>query len=258
MLRFGEYLRELRKARGFSITALAHKIGVTLAYLADIEKRPGKRPPTPERVAAIAAVLGLSPDETAHLQTLATAERLPPEFRDKVDVRVELVPPIPAATKAATPQELLKWKSAATLPLLAEVPAGDPRSVHDEVLAEHPVPLSAARPGRYLLHVKGSSLAPTLLDGDIVLVDGASPATARSVVAARIADSTGAQSTIKQLYLWRDRIVLHALNPEYSDMIFLKTGEQDETGAELFDYEGQRVRLFIKGVVSAILWRALR
>jgi len=249
---FAAYLRQLRKARGVRLTELASRIGVTIAYLSDIERRPNKRPPTLARVREIAAVLRLSDDELARLLRLATQERLSPELRDKVTVKIDVDRgERPAGARISTSGEF------ALLPLLASVPAGNPRDVHDEVIEERPVPREAAREGRYLLRVDGRSMAPLLEDGDIVMVDAAVSPTNRGIVAARIASGQEDQSTIKQLFWRPDRVMLHPLNPEFDDTILLRTGEQDETGAELFDYDGRRVRLFLKGVVVAIVWREL-
>jgi len=241
-----------------TITELARRIGVTTAYLADIEKRPHKRPPTPRRVRDVVAVLELRPEEATELRQLATIERLPREFRGKVQVRVEIDRPAAAPPELVAEQAALMGGDAgATLPLLAEVPAGDARAVHDEVIEERAVPRSIARTGRYLLRVSGRSMAPILEHGDIVLVDGAVRAADGSIVAARIADGAEDRSTIKQLFSWPDRVLLHPLNLEFDDMILLRSGELDESGSELFDLGGRRVRLFLKGVVTAIVWREL-
>ena len=248
---FGTYLRELREARGVTVTELARRIGVTTAYLSDIERRAGKRPPRPERVERIAEVLNLSQEESARLLELATRERLPEEFRDRVSVKVEVQRP---ATMA---REVVEH-GVGFLPLLAEVPAGRARDVADEVLEERPVPAYLAREGRYLLRIDGQSMAPVLQNEDIVLVDGAGEAGHRSVVAARIAFEHEDRSTVKQLYVFHDRVVLHPLNPDYDDVILARTGEADEAGNELFEYERRRVRLFVKGVVLAIVWRELK
>ena len=257
-MRFATYLRRLRRARGMTVTELARRVGVTVAYLSDIEKRPSKRPPTPQRVRDICTALKLRPDEAARLQHMATEERLPAEFRGKVSVQVEVSRAGRTPPSVVSEAEAGSAPDVVSLPVLAEVPAGDPRDVHDEVIEERPVPRSVARAGRYLLRVTGDSMTPVLEDGDIVLVDSTASPRDRNVVAARIAGGTEDESTIKQLYFWSDRVLLHPLNFAYDDMILLRTGEPDETGTELFDYEGRRVRLFLKGVVVAVVWRELR
>jgi len=241
-----------------TITELAHRIGVTTAYLADIEKRPNKRPPTPQRVHMICEALDLDQDDSTMLKRLATEGRLPAEFRDQVTVKIEVErpPKVPRELMISeTEEEYLS--RAASLPLLAEVPAGDPQDVHDEVIEERPVPRSIARPGRYLLQVSGKSMQPLLGDGDIVLVDSVVQPVNKSIVAARIADDAEDQSTIKQLRFWPDRVILHPLNPDFDDIILIRTGDLDETGTEFFELDGRRVRLFLKGTVAAIVWRDL-
>lgn len=72
-MHFGATLRLLRTSRGWSLTGLASHIGVSPAYLSRVEHG-HDAPPTPDRLRAIAAVLGLSEDTLA-----ALAEGLRPE-----------------------------------------------------------------------------------------------------------------------------------------------------------------------------------
>lgn len=61
-LLFGEYIAGKRKARDISLRQMAENLGITPAYLSDIEK--GRRnPPDIETLIKIAKLLHLTPDE---------------------------------------------------------------------------------------------------------------------------------------------------------------------------------------------------
>lgn len=63
--RFGENVRRARQARGLTLEALAHEVGLAYTYLGQIER--GRRNPTLDVVERIAAALGV--DALALLET---------------------------------------------------------------------------------------------------------------------------------------------------------------------------------------------
>ncbi|MCF8482984.1 MAG: helix-turn-helix domain-containing protein [Rhodospirillum sp.] len=71
MTPFGARLRALRAARGLTLKAMAHQLGLSSAYLSALEHgRRGR--PTPGLVMEICGVLGLIWDEAEDLKRLAT------------------------------------------------------------------------------------------------------------------------------------------------------------------------------------------
>ncbi|WP_353065854.1 helix-turn-helix domain-containing protein [Arcanobacterium hippocoleae] len=70
---FGRFVNERRIAAGLTTKAFAEKVGITAPYLVDIEK--GRRAAPDKALDEIAAVLGLSFDEKAHMLDLAARTR---------------------------------------------------------------------------------------------------------------------------------------------------------------------------------------
>lgn len=80
---FGEFLCEIRLARGHSIRRLAELLQISPSYYHDMEK--GRRnPPDADRLAQLASILGLNADERSRLFDLAgeACGRLAPDLAD--------------------------------------------------------------------------------------------------------------------------------------------------------------------------------
>jgi len=78
---FGGTVRRLREARKISLRKFAQRIGTSPTYLSMIERNEFK-PPTEERVRAIAQALGQDPDEL-----LALADRVSSDLKDIIQRR---------------------------------------------------------------------------------------------------------------------------------------------------------------------------
>lgn len=81
---FGTWLRGEREARGMTMAALAHKVGITYTHISKIEV--GRAQPSREIVRLLARAL------PADLRTaLLCARLLPPEFRSLTDARLQTI-----------------------------------------------------------------------------------------------------------------------------------------------------------------------
>src|SRR5258708_1204480 len=83
MAELGELLKSKRLARKWSLRQLGEEIGVTPAYVADIES--SRRLPSTELRARISSVLGISPAELE-----AADDRLSPDLREWIEERPQL------------------------------------------------------------------------------------------------------------------------------------------------------------------------
>ncbi|MBC7247424.1 MAG: transcriptional repressor LexA [Actinobacteria bacterium] len=103
----------------------------------------------------------------------------------------------------------------AYLPLVGEVPAGPLRYASEEVEEWLPVPARWGGKGRFLLRVKGDSMAGDgICDGDLVVVDpGADVAEGEIVVA--LVDG---EATVKRLRRRGETVELHPSNPRYAPL----------------------------------------
>ncbi|MCI0639576.1 MAG: helix-turn-helix domain-containing protein [Gemmataceae bacterium] len=72
---FGDYLRQFRKEKGFTLRALADAVGVDFSYLSKIENgKPGYLPGA-DLIRSLADALGTDP-----LELLQLADKVPPEI----------------------------------------------------------------------------------------------------------------------------------------------------------------------------------
>jgi transcriptional regulator with XRE-family HTH domain len=76
---FGHYLRREREERDITLTELARRVDVSIAYLSRIE-RERENPPPDHLISALAGALRVPPDNL-----FAAARRLPPDLRARTD-----------------------------------------------------------------------------------------------------------------------------------------------------------------------------
>ena len=76
---FGKYIRREREGREMTLTELARRVEVSIAYLSRIE-RERENPPPDRLVSALAGALDLPPDNL-----FAAARRLPPDLRARTE-----------------------------------------------------------------------------------------------------------------------------------------------------------------------------
>jgi len=76
---FGRFIRRVREERAMTLTELARRVEVSIAYLSRIE-RERENPPPDRLMTALARALGLPVDDV-----FAAARRLPPDLRARTD-----------------------------------------------------------------------------------------------------------------------------------------------------------------------------
>lgn len=99
-----------------------------------------------------------------------------------------------------------------SLPLLGAVPAGAPREAIENADERFSLDRSVAAKADYVLRVKGDSMEPEILDGDLVLVKKAEAAESGEIVVAHVAD---AEATVKRLRRRGRSVFLEPANPKY-------------------------------------------
>ena len=110
---FGETIREMREAQGMGLRTAAERLGISPAYLSRVE-RGKERPPRPELVKRMAALLGGSSDLLFRL-----AESTDPDLAEYI----HLVPNVPEFLRTARE---LKLTSEDFEALIEEVRRGRP------------------------------------------------------------------------------------------------------------------------------------
>jgi phage repressor protein C with HTH and peptisase S24 domain len=100
-------------------------------------------------------------------------------------------------------------------------PAGRPDELFSDPPADtHKVARHLGKENRYVIRVKGDSMAPRIQDGDLILVDYIKePRPGNTVV------TTVNGGVLVKKYLLRDgRVVLKSTNPQYADIEVKETG----------------------------------
>ncbi|MDR2153501.1 MAG: transcriptional repressor LexA [Burkholderiaceae bacterium] len=125
------------------------------------------------------------------------------------------------------------------LPLIGRVAAGSPILAQEHVDQTYHVQASLFNPKPdYLLRVRGMSMQGAgIMDGDLLAVQATREARNGQIVVARLGDDV----TVKRFHRGKNRIELHAENPEYPTIV-VESGQP-------FAIEGRAVGL-IRGSMS--------
>lgn len=150
------------------------------------------------------------------------------EFRTEEDAVVNRI----ILNQNATPEtEGRKFDASCVIPILSEVKAGIPQEAieeidWDDVDAWEEIPLTLARTGAFFaLRIKGDSMSPRILEGDVVIVKQQPDAESGDIVIAKV---NGNNACCKKLIKNKNGITLQSLNPNYAPMYFDKQ-EMEET-----------------------------
>lgn len=125
---------------------------------------------------------------------------------------------VPMRRSEGEPYNKKKLK-AVRIPVLGRVQAGLPIEAHEEILDYEEIEPSMALNGDYFgLQVRGDSMMPRFVEGDVVIVRQQNDAECGDIVIALV---NGDEVTIKKLIKYDDKgIALVPLNPTYQPMRF--------------------------------------
>lgn len=109
---------------------------------------------------------------------------------------------------------------AVRIPLLGRVAAGMPISAVQNVIGQEEITAAMARQGEYFaLKIKGDSMTPYILDGDVVICRQQEDADTGDIVIALI---NGDDGVCKKLKKTESGIMLISNNPSYDPLLFSK------------------------------------
>ena len=195
----GERLRAARERKEMDQSTLAAKAGVVTRTLQRWEK--GEQVPDGIAITRIARVTNVQP---VWLLT-GEGDMFAPAGRP------ENVYPL-----AASPRKKMRL---AELPLVSSVPAGKVATMFHPDYVDHYVTVDDVKdPGAFALKVKGSSMAPRIEDGDIVVVSPQSEARSGDICVVRVND----EDTLKKVKFEGNYIHLIPLNPEFEPVTVKK------------------------------------
>lgn len=187
MLKLYENIKKYRKALGLTQTELAELVGYTDgSMITKIES--GKVDISRSKVYEFAKVL-----QTTPVVLMGLDEEIEKENKRPRGVRI---------------------------PVLGRVAAGIPIDAIEEIIDYEEISEEEAKQGEYFgLQIKGDSMYPRILDGDVVIVRKQTCANNGDVVIVLV---NGNEGTCKQFYKYDDHIELKPFNPMYQPMKFNK------------------------------------
>ena len=106
-----------------------------------------------------------------------------------------------------------------SVPVFGYIPAGIPMEAIEDILGYEDIPSNWAKGNKsfFALKIKGDSMYPNYLDGDIVIFEKAETAETGKDVAVMI---NGSDATFKRLERRMDGITIRPLNPSYPPRSF--------------------------------------
>lgn len=104
------------------------------------------------------------------------------------------------------------------IPVMGTIPAGIPIDAIEEVIDHEEISAEIARTGEFFgLKIRGDSMYPRILDGDVVIVKKQNYASPKDVVIVLI---NGNEATCKQYFRYDDHIEFVPFNPMYKPLKF--------------------------------------
>ena len=195
MATYSERIRELRKMRGMSQQDLANKLDLNKVAISQYER--GVRRPSIDIVSALCDIFNVSSDYLLG--------------EDDMTIRI------------VNTDEIKKLDSPRRIPVLGRVAAGIPIDAIEDIIDWEDIAEDA--PGEYFgLKIKGDSMMPRIVDGDVVIVHSQPDAESGDVVIVQI---NGDTATCKRLAKYDTGISLISFNPMYEPINF--TNEEIES-----------------------------
>lgn len=112
------------------------------------------------------------------------------------------------------------YQKGVEIPVYGRVAAGIPIEMIDDIIDTEEITQELARTGEFFaLQIKGDSMEPRMVSGDVVIVRQQEDAESGDIV---IATVNGTDATCKRLKKYAEGIALIALNSAYEPMIFSK------------------------------------
>jgi repressor LexA len=105
-----------------------------------------------------------------------------------------------------------------SIPVLGRIPAGVPIEAIENIIDYEEIPEALARHGEYFgLQVKGNSMEPRVLEGDIVIVRKQSCVESGEIGIIMV---NGEDATMKKVIMHENGLTLISFNPSYSPQFF--------------------------------------
>lgn len=183
-----EKLKEMRKAKGYTLDMLAEAIGTSKQTISRYESGAITNIP-PEKVQALAKALSTTPSELMGWDSESEGFR------------------------GVTPLNIKK------LPILGEIACGEP--IYAEEQRESFVSIDKSIDADFCLRAHGNSMTGArIYDGDIVFIRAQNMVENGEIAAVIIGD----EATLKRVYFYPDegKLILTPENPHYAPLVYVK------------------------------------
>lgn len=205
---FGSRLREARKAKQLTQKELAVQVGAKHNSVSNWENDLNK--PDPDTIELLCEVLEVSADYLLPSRRAKAAETNQINANDLAERYPGLIP--------------ISQLKLRRVPVIGEIAAGVPITANREYDEYIEVPDTAdARKYDLSLRVKGDSMKPRYLDGDLVFIR-CQPDVRDGQIAAVV---VGGEATLKRVYHVPGGVQLISENPEYSPMLYTEDDVND-------------------------------
>lgn len=184
-----DVLQKLLDERGITATDVARETGISRSSLTDWKK--GRSTPKYEKRKKIADMFGVTVD-----------------YLDGVS-------PFPYGEEKNF--EVCSESNTVTIPILGRVPAGIPIEAVTDRIGEVEIARPRGDDKYWALKVKGDSMYPKILDGDIVIFREQQSYENGDICVVRI---DGTDATLKKVVKNGDSIILQPLNPDFEPLVF--------------------------------------
>ena len=184
-----DVLQKLLDERGITATDVARETGISRSSMTDWKK--GRSTPKYEKRKKIADMFGVTVD-----------------YLDGVS-------PFPYGEEKNF--EVCSESSTVTIPILGRVPAGIPIEAVTDRIGEIEIASPRGDDKYWALKVKGDSMYPKILDGDIVIFQEQQSCENGDICVVRV---NGTDATLKKVVKNGDSIILQPLNPDFEPLVF--------------------------------------
>lgn len=115
--------------------------------------------------------------------------------------------------------ETKRFEAGCRIPVVGKVVAGIPSEAIEDIIDWEEIPLRLSKTGKFFgLQIKGDSMSPRMIQGDVVIVRQQSDAESGDIVIAKV---NGDDACCKKLIKHEDGgITLQSFNPTYEPMYF--------------------------------------
>ena len=200
----GNYLKNIRENRKLTLRQVDYKSKVSFSHLSMIEN--GTRKPTALTLKELATVYNID-----YIDLLEKAGYLDFAEKEKID---------------KSNQNTIKENNYAVVFIYGSIPAGVPMECIEDIIDTEEIPADMLKGGKqyFGLKVKGNSMYPEYIDGDIIILEKIEDCESGQDCVVMVNGNSG---TFKRVFKNENGIILQPLNSEYQPMIY--TNEQIES-----------------------------